>query len=80
MINRIFISIIIEFRKIIIEILIRELKSKIYHFDKYIIFIFYIKGVLLDNNRVFVKITREIYIIDNFKIRIFIEVNILILE
>ena len=42
------------------------------------IFIFYIKGVLLDNNRIFIKITREIHVIDNFKIKIFIEINIFI--
>ena len=59
-----------------IKISIRGLKSKIYYFDKYIIFIFYIKEVLLDNIYIFVRITREIHIINNFKIDILIEANI----
>ena len=44
------------------------------------IFIFYIKGVLLNNNYIFVKIMREIYVIDNFKIKILIEISIFIFE
>ena len=67
-----------EIRKIIIKISIRGLKSKIYYFNKYIILIFYIKEVLFNNIRAFIKITREIYIVNNLKINIFINVDILI--
>ena len=64
----------------IIKILIRGLGFKIYYSNKYIIFIFYIKEVLLDFNDIYIfaKITRKIYIIDNFKINIFIDTNIFI--
>ena len=67
-------------RKIIIKILIRKLRFKIYYLNKYIIFIFYIKEVLPDFNniRIFVKFIRKIYIINNFKINIFININIFI--
>ena len=41
------------------------------------IFIFYLKSVLSNNNYIFAEITREIHIIDNLKIEILIEVNIL---
>ena len=47
--NRVFIFVIIEIKKIIVSILIRNLKSKIHHFDKYIVFIFYMKNVLSNN-------------------------------
>ena len=69
-----------QIKKIINKIFIRELRFKIYHFDEYIILIFYMKDVLLDNIRVFIKIIKEIYIINDLKIKIFIKVDILILE
>ena len=50
--NRIFISIIIKIKKMIVSISIRDLKSKIHHFDEYVIFIFYIKGVLSNNKNI----------------------------
>ena len=61
-----------------VKIFIRNLKSKIHYFDKYIVFIFYIKNVLFDDKNIyiFIQIIREIYIIDDFKIDIFIETNI----
>ena len=62
----------------IIKILIKDLKFKIYYFDEYVIFIFYIKNVLFDDIRVFAQITREIHIVNDFKINMFIEANILI--
>lgn len=77
MIDRTFIPATIKLRKITVKILIRGLDFKIHHSDKYIILTFYIKDIFLDNTRAFVKITREIYIIDNLKADIFIEVNIL---
>ena len=52
-----FILSIAIIRKIIIKILIRELRFKIYYFDKYNIIIFYIKEVLFNNIRAFIKIT-----------------------
>ena len=78
--NYIFILSISKIKKIIIKILIRNLESKIYYFDKYIILIFYIKRNLSNNIRIFIEITREIYIVDNLKINILIDLNILILE
>ena len=38
------------------------------------------KSVLFNNTRVFIEIIREIYIINDLKIKIFIEVNIFILK
>ena len=77
MVDRTFIFVITKLRKMIIKISIRGLKSKIYYFNKYIVFIFYMKDVFLDNIRAFAKITREIYIINNFKMKIFIKIDIL---
>ena len=37
----------------IVKISIWELKFKIYHFDKYVIFIFYKKDVFFNKKRVF---------------------------
>ena len=73
---------IIKIKKITIKISIREFKFKIYYSNKFIIFIFYIKGVFFNNNniRIFAKIVREIYIIDDFKINIFIDIKIFILK
>ena len=45
-IDRTFISIIVKIKKITIKISIRELRSKIYHFDEYIVLIFYIESIL----------------------------------
>ena len=78
--DRIFILSITKIKKITIKILIRGLESKIYYFDEYIVLIFYIKGVLSNNIRAFIEITREIYIVDNLKANILIELDILILE
>ena len=44
----------IEVKKIIIKISIYSLRSKIYYFNKFIILIFYIKGVLLDSIYIFI--------------------------
>ena len=52
-INRTFISTIIEIKRIIIKILIRDIKLKIHHFNEYAIFIFYIKEILFNNTRAF---------------------------
>ena len=79
-INRIFISINIKIKKIITNIFIRDLKSKIYYFDKFVIFIFYIKKMLFKNKRIFIEIIKKNYIVNNLKIRIFIEINIFILK
>ena len=70
----------IQVKKIINKILIRDLRFKIYYFDEYIVLIFYMKSILFNNIRVFIEIIREIYIINNLKIKIFIKVDILILE
>ena len=48
----IYISIIIEIKKITIKIFIRNLRFKIYYFDEYIVFTFYIKNVLFDNKNI----------------------------
>ena len=48
-INQIFISTIVEIKKIIIKILIRDIELKIYYSNKYVILIFYIERILLDN-------------------------------
>ena len=55
-IDRTFIFVITKIRKIVVKILIRDLRFKIYHFDKYVVFIFYIKNVLFNNIRVFAQI------------------------
>ena len=79
-IDRIFIFVISEIRKIIVKISIRGLRFKIYHFNEYVIFIFYMKDVLPDDIYVFVQITREIYIVNDLKIDMLIEADIFILK
>ena len=64
----------------ITNIFIRDLRLKIHYFDEFVVFIFYIKKMLFENKRVFVEIIKKIYIVDDFKIEIFIEINIFILE
>ena len=54
MADRTFILIIIKVRKIVVKILIRKLRFKIYCSNKYIIFIFYIKGVFSDFNDIYI--------------------------
>ena len=78
MVNRIFIFSTAVIKKIITKILIRELRFKIHYSDEYDIIIFYIEEVLFDNTRVFVEIIREIYIVDDLKAGMLIEVDILI--
>ena len=56
----------------IVKISIRGLRFNIHHFNEYAVFTFYIKDVLFDNIHIFTQIIREIHIIDNFKINIFI--------
>ena len=51
--NRTFISTIVEIKRIIAKISIRDIELKIHHFDEYAILIFYIKKILSNNNRVF---------------------------
>ena len=41
---------------------------------------FYIKGVLLNNNHIFAEITREIHVINDFRVKTLIKINIFILE
>ena len=77
-IDRIFISINIEIKKIITNIFIRDLKPKIHYFDEFVVFTFYIKKMLFENKRAFTKIIKKIYIINNLKIGIFIKINIFI--
>ena len=76
--NRTFISTIVGIKRIIAKISIRDIELKLYYSNEYAILIFYIKRVLFNNTRTFARITREIYIIDNLKIEILIEANILI--
>lgn len=64
----------------VIKISIRHLRFKIYYFNDYVVFIFYIKDVLFDNIRAFAQIIREIYIIHNFKANILIKANIFIFK
>ena len=62
----------------VINIFIRDLRFKIHHFDEYVVFIFYIKEVLFESKRVFAKIIKKIHIINDFKIEIFIKIDIFI--
>lgn len=78
--DRIFISVNATIKKMATKIFIRDLRSKIYHFDEYVVFIFYIKRVLSKNKRVFAEITRKVYIVNDFKTEIFIETDIFISE
>ena len=65
--------------KILLSIRIRELNSTIYYINKYVIIIIYVKGELLDKLLVVIKITIEVYLINNLKINILIKNNVLIL-
>ena len=42
--------------------------------------LFYIKNLILEEKLVIIKYTWDIYIVDNLKINLFIEINILELE
>ena len=77
MVDRIFILVNFEIRKIAIKILIRDLNSKIHHSNEYAILIFYIESILSNNTRAFTEIKREIYIIDDLKADILIRADIL---
>ena len=79
-VNRTFIFSIAVIKKIATKILIRELRFKIYYSNKFNIIIFYIKRVLSNGTRAFAEIIREIYIVDNLKTKMLIEVDILILK
>ena len=52
-INRTFISTIVEIKRIAIKILIRDIELKVYYSNEYVILIFYIKRVLSNNTRAF---------------------------
>ena len=80
MIDRSFISTISKVKKITIKISIRKLKSKIYYSNKYVILIFYIKSILFNDIRTFAQITREIYIVNNLKTNMLIELDIFTLK
>ena len=77
-VDRTFISFKTKIKKIIASILIRGLRSKIHHFDEYVVLTFYMKEVLPDDHRVFAQIIRKIHIVDDLKIEMFIEIDILI--
>ena len=53
------------------------MRFKIYYFDEFIVLTFYIKEILSNNARTFAQIIRKIYIVDNLKIEMLIEVDIL---
>ncbi len=57
-------------------IMIWELRTKTHHYDKYIILIIY----LSNNNNWLAVIIKEMHIVNNLKIKILIDINILILE
>ena len=76
-IDRIFIPVTVEVKKITVKISIRDLEFKIHHFDEYAVHIFYMKDVLLDNTRTFAQITREIHIVDDLKADMLIGADIL---
>ncbi len=57
-------------------IVIWELRTEIHHCDKYIILIIY----LPDNNNQLVIIIKEMHIVNNLKVKILIDINILVLE
>ena len=78
MTDRTFIFSIAVIKKMATKILIRELKFKIYYFDEFDIIIFYIKRVLSNDTRAFAEIIKEIYIIDDLKADIFINIDIFI--
>ena len=52
-INRTFIFATTKIKKMIIKKSIRGLRFKIYHFNEYVIFIFYIKDVFFNSIRTF---------------------------
>ena len=58
------------------KIPIRDIASTIYYWDEIISLIFYLDSRMI-NNLALAKIIREIYIIEDLKIKILIEANIL---
>ncbi len=57
-------------------IVIWELRTEIHHCDKYIILIIY----LPNNNDQLAVIIKEMYIVNNLKIKMLVDINILVLE
>jgi len=57
-------------------IVIWELRTEIHHCDKYVILIIY----LPDNNDQLAIIIKEVHIINNLKVKMLVDINILILE
>jgi len=57
-------------------IMIWELRTEIHHYDEYIILIIY----LLNNNDQLTVIIKEMHIINNLKIKMLVDINILVLE
>ncbi len=56
--------------------MIQELRTETHHYDKYIILIIY----LPDNNNWLIIIIKEMHIVNNLKIKILIDINILVLK
>ena len=55
----------------------REVSNKIVQIDKYIIIIIYIIDTIFDITRI-ASLTIKVYLINNLKINIFIDINIII--
>lgn len=65
----------LKVKKLFTKISIRGLENKRYYCDEYIIYTFYLFKL-----KIITIISREVYLVDNFKTNIFINVDILILE
>ena len=61
-------------------ITLRDIEINRYSINEWIIVLFYIKNLILEEKSVIIKYTRDIYIVDNLKINLFIEINILELK
>ena len=82
MINKIWLISIVEIKIRIITtlIIIRNIGTDKYIIFLYAIFIIYFPGKNINSFRIYIYITREIHIVKNLKIKIFIRINIFGLE
>lgn len=66
-----------EIKNLISLISVREIKNKIHHFSDYVLMTAYVKKYLSNNTVVTIRFQREIHLIDDLKIKMLIDINIM---
>ncbi len=70
----------IKIRKLTFSILIRDIENKIYNSDEYILINNFIKETLLNNTSAIAFFQREVHLINDLKMKMFIDIDILNLK